>query len=114
MPPFGSMEGVGERRRSSNKYKTKVTKKAGTCPVWDYRMEFQLHYMNSSYSVFCEIQHDGKWFDRMIREVQVPFKELLTSKQKARYPVKIPSGEVQGEIILSHKLSEVGIIITNV
>ncbi|KAM0056048.1 putative C2 domain-containing protein [Helianthus debilis subsp. tardiflorus] len=87
-------------------FKSKVAKKAGTCPVWDYRMEFQLHSMNSNYSLFCEIKHDGKLFDRMIGEVQVPFKDLLASKQKARYPVKTPSGEVQGEIILSHKLSE--------
>ncbi|MFS7974442.1 putative C2 domain-containing protein [Helianthus anomalus] len=86
--------GGGGAQEVFKQYKTKVAKKAGTCPVWDYHMEFQLHYMNSSYSLFCEIQHNGKWFDRMIREVQVPLKDL-TSKQKARYPVKIPSGEVQ-------------------
>ncbi|KAJ0693833.1 putative acting on peptide bonds (peptidase) [Helianthus annuus] len=107
MDPYATLwidGGGGGAQEVFKQYKTNVAKKAGTCPIWDYRMEFQLHSMSSNYSLFCEIQHDGKLFDRMIGEVQVPFKDLLASKQKARYPVKRPSGEVQGEIILSHKL----------
>ncbi|KAJ0451873.1 putative C2 domain-containing protein [Helianthus annuus] len=107
MDPYATLwidGGGGGAQEVFKQYKTNVAKKAGTCPVWDYRMEFQLHSMSSNYSLFCEIQHDGKLFDRMIGEVQVPFKDLLASKQKARYPVKRPSGEVQGEIILSQKL----------
>ncbi|KAM0069632.1 putative C2 domain-containing protein [Helianthus debilis subsp. tardiflorus] len=88
---------------------TAVARKAGSCPVWEFSMEYEAVPMKNDYILFCEIQHDGKLLDRKIGEVQVPFTELLAgdaSRKNARYPVKIESGEVMGSIILSHKFIE--------
>ncbi|KAL8231970.1 hypothetical protein R6Q57_001748, partial [Mikania cordata] len=86
-------------------YKTNVAKKAGSCPVWDYPILFKIDpMMIKNYTLFCEIQHDGKLSDRMIGEVQVPFTELLAGdgpRTRVSYPVKMCTGEVKGEIIIS-------------
>ncbi|KAI3828998.1 hypothetical protein L1987_03111 [Smallanthus sonchifolius] len=88
---------------------TPTAKNSGSCPVWEFPMEFDSVPMKTDNVLFCEIQHDGKLFDRKIGEVQVPFKDLLAgdgSRKNVSYPVKIHSGEVMGLIILSHKFSE--------
>nr|GEX14015.1 hypothetical protein [Tanacetum cinerariifolium] len=87
--------------------KTHVAKKGGSCPVWNSSMDFHVSSMDNSYTLFCEILHDGKLFDRNIGQVQVPFRDLLSGKASGKnvsYPVKVSSGEVSGEIILSYKL----------
>ncbi|KAI3703346.1 hypothetical protein L1987_73343 [Smallanthus sonchifolius] len=89
--------------------KTPIAQNSGSCPVWEFPIEFDSVPMKTDNVLFCEIQHDGTLFDRKIGEVQVPFKDLLDgdgSRKNVRYPVKIPSGEVMGLIILSHKFSE--------
>ncbi|PWA55883.1 protein SRC2 [Artemisia annua] len=89
--------------------KTEVAKRGGSFPVWNYSMDFNISSMNNNYTLFCEIKHDGHMVDRNIGQVQIPFKDLLagdTFGENVSYPVKISSGEVKGEIILSHKFSQ--------
>ncbi|MFS7955110.1 putative C2 domain-containing protein [Helianthus anomalus] len=81
---FGTMDpyamlwvAEGGRGVVSEQCKTEVAKKAGSCPVWNYPMRFQLESRKNSYILFCEIKHGGKLFDRKIGEVQVPFTDLL-------------------------------------
>ncbi|KAI3703345.1 hypothetical protein L1987_73342 [Smallanthus sonchifolius] len=95
--------------KASETHTTPVAKKCGSFPVWEFPMEFDLVPMKTDNVLFCEIQHDGKLFDRKIGEVQVPFKDLLAgdgSRKNVSYHVKIQSGEVMGLIILSHKFSK--------
>ncbi|KAI3678254.1 hypothetical protein L6452_37539 [Arctium lappa] len=89
--------------------KTAVARNAASSPVWDCPMEFDVFPIHNNHILFCEIKHDGKLIDKKIGEVQVPFTDLLAgdaSGEKVSYPVKTSSGEVKGEIILSHKFSE--------
>ncbi|PWA85242.1 calcium-dependent lipid-binding (CaLB domain) family protein [Artemisia annua] len=88
--------------------KTEVAKRGGCFPVWNYSMHFNISSTNNNYILFCEIKHAGHIVDRDIGQVQIPFKDLLAgdaSGVNVSYPVKIWSGEVQGEIVLSHKFS---------
>ncbi|XP_022023715.1 protein SRC2-like [Helianthus annuus] len=95
---FGTMDpyamlwvAEGGRGMVSEQCKTEVAKKVGSCPVWNYPMRFQLKPTNNSYILFCEIKHDLLAGD--------------ASREKVGYPLRTPSGEVKGEIILSHKFT---------
>ncbi|KAI3703347.1 hypothetical protein L1987_73344 [Smallanthus sonchifolius] len=93
----------------SETHTTPVAKNCGSCPVWEFPMEYDSVPMKTDNVLFCEIQHDGTFFNRKIGVVKVPFKDLLAqdgSRENVSYPVKIHSGEVMGLIVLSHKFSE--------
>lgn len=86
--------------------KTNIAKKGASSPVWNYPFEFNLLPSHNHYTLFCEIRHRGKLFDRKIGEVQVPLSRLLVVGREISYPVKISSsGKVMGEIVLSHVFS---------
>ncbi|GJR53060.1 SRC2-like protein [Tanacetum coccineum] len=74
--------------------------------VWLAGENEQSQYKN--YTLFCEIKHDGTFFDRDIGQVQVHLKDLLAggdSGENVSYPVKTSSGEIGGKIILLHTIS---------
>ncbi|KAK1432253.1 hypothetical protein QVD17_09148 [Tagetes erecta] len=91
---------------------TDVAKKAGSCPVWNHRMVFNVNPLKKDCILFCEMHHDGKLSNRKIGEVQVPLSEFLAgdgSSKKVSYPVKTVSGEIKGDIVISYKLLEPGV-----
>lgn len=94
----------------SKKVATPRAEKGGCYPEWQYTIKFHLVPVMREYSLFIQIKHEGKMFDRHIGEVEIPFADLLnpihTSIGKATYRLSIPSGEKKGEIIFSHEFSK--------
>ncbi|KAI3729326.1 hypothetical protein L6452_17982 [Arctium lappa] len=108
MDPYAVVWIAGDGKESKPRT-TAVAKKGASSPIWNCPMQFNDVPMQNNYTLFCEIKHDGKLFDRDIGNVQVPFADLLAgngSGERLSYPVKTSSGEVQGEIIVSHKFSK--------
>lgn len=112
MDPYATIW-IAEGGIVSKTHKTDVAKKAGSFPVWNHRMVFNVNYpLKTNCILFCEINHDGKLLDRKIGEVQVPLTEFLAgdgSSKKVSYPVKTESGEVKGDIVVSYKFLEPGV-----
>ncbi|GJS94103.1 SRC2-like protein [Tanacetum coccineum] len=107
MDPYVLVWLAGEKEQSPV-YKTKTAIKGATCPVWNSRVKFNIASRYKNYTLFCEIKHDGTYFDRDLGQVQVRLRDLLAagdSGENVSYPVKTSSGEIVGEIILSHTIS---------
>lgn len=93
-----------------SKHKTNIAKEGSSDPVWEYPIDFGNVSMNKDYILFIEIKHDGMVHDREIGVVQVPFADLLTgdaSGDRVSYWVKVSSDLKQGQVILSHRFSDV-------
>ncbi|KAL4578803.1 hypothetical protein LXL04_014934 [Taraxacum kok-saghyz] len=92
-----------------SKQTTPIAKNGACNPKWECCMRFNIISMSTDYTLFFQIKHCGILFDRRVGEVQVRFADLLagdTPARKVRYQVTTPSGEKRGEIIVSHKFSE--------
>nr|GEW94287.1 hypothetical protein [Tanacetum cinerariifolium] len=107
MDPYVLVWLAGEYEQSPV-YRTPTAIKGATCPVWKFRVKFKIASRYKNYTLFCEIKHDGTFFDRDIGQVQVHLKGLLAGGdcgENVSYPVKTSSGEIGGKIILSHTIS---------
>ncbi|KAI3499027.1 hypothetical protein L1887_34819 [Cichorium endivia] len=107
MDPYAIVWIAGDGKES--KHITPIAENGACNPEWEFSMDFYIVSMNPEYTLFFEIIHDGALFDRKIGEVQVPFSDLLATdapRDKVSYQVTTPSGEKKGEIIVSHKFSE--------
>ncbi|GJV15282.1 calcium-dependent lipid-binding family protein [Tanacetum coccineum] len=107
MNPYVRVWLAGENEQSPV-YRTETAIKGATCPIWNSSVEFNIASIHKYYTLFCEIKHGGTYFDRDIGQVQVRLGDLLAggvSGVNVSYPVKTSSGEIAGEIILSHTIS---------
>lgn len=110
MNPYVIVWVAKDGEKLSKLVNTDVSQKGASSPVWECPIEYDdVTSIDKSSTLLLEIKHNGKWFDRDIGQVEVPFKDFLTGeygfgRQNVSYPVKISSGEYKGEIILSHNL----------
>nr|GEZ23939.1 hypothetical protein [Tanacetum cinerariifolium] len=107
MNPYVLVWLAGENEQSPV-YQTKTAIKGATCPVWNSRVKFNIASRYKNYILFCDIKHDGTYLDRDIGQVLVRLGNLLAggdSGENVSYPVKTSSGEIGGELILSHTIS---------
>ncbi|GKB29167.1 retrovirus-related pol polyprotein from transposon TNT 1-94 [Tanacetum coccineum] len=100
MDPYVLVWLTGENEQSSPVHKTQTARKGAACSVWNSRVKINIPSKFTSYTLFCEIKHDGTFFDRDIGQVQVRLRDLLAggfSGENVTYPVKTSSGEIGGK-----------------